>query len=453
MSITVFRYENVPISDLKQRSESKNPRRGAVDAIAESLNTNGQYSPLVVNESTNEVLVGNHRLLAMKKLGWETCSVGYVDVSPEDADRIVIADNRTADLGSYSPDVLGDILAGLPDIEGTGFNEQDLALILSAQENDPVTTSLLMDVVSPPAITWDHVEAEGSPDVEGEQVESVLPTSPVSPPTSRPSRIIDTLDAISSELEGVLALKESVTFPVVNEWGIPELRSDYLLESIPDDLDTWAGAKVTPDTGGWWLYNYGVDSAAGLPWDRTILSFYTYDHYFENWWRQPAHYTAKVINAGIRSVITPNYSLYTDDPPAVQLWNVYRSRWLGRYFQEAGLKVIPDVDSPDIDSLDWTLLGVPVGCPIVGHQLQTLDRDDVSQHERAMEVLEEIIRRLSPEIVLIYTGPTGQRLIESRKWGTEMVILGNRAMKRRGVAFDVVGNVPGHMAGNADAGD
>jgi hypothetical protein len=62
-----------------------NARRGDVPAIAESLAQNGQYKPVVVNVGTttgrpDEVLVGNHTLLAARSLGWESIDVCYVDV-------------------------------------------------------------------------------------------------------------------------------------------------------------------------------------------------------------------------------------------------------------------------------------------------------------------------------------------------------------------------------------
>ena len=443
---TVDRYERVKLTDLIQRDMSKNPRRGALDIIKESLQERGQYSPLTVNESTMEVLVGNHRLIAMREMGWDECDIAIVNVSEQEANAIVLVDNRSADLGAYNPDVLGDILANVESVLGTGYSEQDLALILSANEEDPMTTSLLMEALSPDPIVWDHEEEEIEdldvlPEDHGAEDEE-LPVSASKPkvkppkPSKNPGKLIESLDQISDELEGILDLKSTIKFPVQNAWGIPQVRPDYVVEKLPSPLDTWAGNEVTPDDGqSWWLYNYGVDSAAGLPFERSILSFYTYDHYFENWWRYPAKYTAKMLNAGIRVVVSPNYSLYVDDPPAVQLWNVFRARWLGRYFQEGGLKLIPDVDGPTIESLDWTLLGVPVGTPVIAHQFQTLNRDDIEQHEKAADVLEEIIARLDPKQVLLYTGPTGARIIESRTWKPEIVMLGNRASKRRGVVF------------------
>src|SRR5258708_1950419 len=84
----------------------KNPRQGAVRAIAESLSERGQYRPIVVNEGTLtgrplEVLAGNHTLAAALALGWPSIEATTVDVDDAEAARIVLADNRLADLGSY----------------------------------------------------------------------------------------------------------------------------------------------------------------------------------------------------------------------------------------------------------------------------------------------------------------------------------------------------------------
>jgi DNA modification methylase len=109
----------------------KNPRRGDTKAIADSLRTNGQYRPIVVNLGTrtgreNEILAGNHTYFAAEQLRWSTIQVSTVDVDDVGAARIVAADNRTADLGSYDNLVLAELLAGLPDLEGTGYSDNEL---------------------------------------------------------------------------------------------------------------------------------------------------------------------------------------------------------------------------------------------------------------------------------------------------------------------------------------
>lgn len=42
-------------------------------------------------------------------------------------------------------------------------------------------------------------------------------------------------------------------------------------------------------------------------------------------------------------LLTPDYSLYADMPRAVQLYNVFRNRWRGAYWQAQGLTVIPTI--------------------------------------------------------------------------------------------------------------
>ncbi|MER5917803.1 ParB N-terminal domain-containing protein [Streptomyces sp. NPDC001982] len=123
----------VPVDDLTEYH--RNPRNGDVDAIAESLRVNGQYKAIVVNRGThtgrpNEILAGNHTWAAAKQLGWEQIAATWVDVSDEDAARIVVVDNRTSDLAGYDSDLLADILEELPDLDGTGYDQNALDKLL-----------------------------------------------------------------------------------------------------------------------------------------------------------------------------------------------------------------------------------------------------------------------------------------------------------------------------------
>lgn len=115
-----------------------NPRRGNIPAIAESLRVNGQYKPIVVQKSTNFVLVGNHTLKAAISLGWKQIDVVFADIDDEHAKRIVLADNKTADGSTYDDAALLELLNSLPDIEGTGYDSGDVdALLASLQEPEP----------------------------------------------------------------------------------------------------------------------------------------------------------------------------------------------------------------------------------------------------------------------------------------------------------------------------
>ena len=126
---------DIPVGDL--RLYHRNPRVGNVERIKQSLTVNGQYKPVVVCVGTrtgrpNEVLAGNHTVKAARDLGWATIAAVTVDVDDDQAIRIVAADNRTSDLGEYDDRLLLELLADLPDLDGTGYDPGDLEALEAA---------------------------------------------------------------------------------------------------------------------------------------------------------------------------------------------------------------------------------------------------------------------------------------------------------------------------------
>ena len=130
--------ETIPTSDLTLYAN--NPRRGDINTIAESLQTNGQYRPIVINRGThtgtpNEVLVGNHTAQAIRLLAdmdptntqWDTVTAYVVDVDADHAARIVLADNRTSDQATYNDAELYALVQAVDhDLDGTGYSYDDL---------------------------------------------------------------------------------------------------------------------------------------------------------------------------------------------------------------------------------------------------------------------------------------------------------------------------------------
>jgi ParB-like chromosome segregation protein Spo0J len=117
----------VPITELTPYPG--NPRRGHVTALAQGLQEYGQYKPLVVQESTGRVLVGNQTFLAAQRLGWTDIAAVRVDVDDVTARKILAVDNRTNELGSYDGRMLLDLLESLRNsggVEGTGYSEDDV---------------------------------------------------------------------------------------------------------------------------------------------------------------------------------------------------------------------------------------------------------------------------------------------------------------------------------------
>ena len=161
------------LSDLQHYH--RNARRGNIKSIAESLRANGQYKPIVVNKGTktgraNEVLVGNHTLDAAESEGWENISAVVIDVTDEQARRIVLADNRTSDLGAYDDELLLELLMESDDLDGTAFTAEDveaLEHLTYSHDDGPRDLDALHDDVGDPTEQdgWVKVELLLPPDL------------------------------------------------------------------------------------------------------------------------------------------------------------------------------------------------------------------------------------------------------------------------------------------------
>ncbi len=121
------------------RRHPKNPRQGDVESIQESISANGFYGALVVQRSTGYVLAGNHRMEAAKREKADKLPVIWVDVSDEEALRILLADNRTNDVADYDNSALAqllkDLLSETGTLEGTGYDDDALSELLGELED------------------------------------------------------------------------------------------------------------------------------------------------------------------------------------------------------------------------------------------------------------------------------------------------------------------------------
>lgn len=159
----------VPLDGLKPYGQ--NPRKGNVSVIVDSLSRHGQYRPIVVRAKTFEVLAGNHTLAAARELGWEEIAATFVDVTDDEAARIVLVDNRAADLGSYDDVVLADLLGSLPDLEGTGFDTDDLDFLRELGTPHTGDDDLADTLDEADRSVWPWVKVQLDPEVHAQWVE------------------------------------------------------------------------------------------------------------------------------------------------------------------------------------------------------------------------------------------------------------------------------------------
>ena len=118
----------IPINDVQPHP--LNPRKGDVSAIEASIRENGFYGFIVVQPTTSYILKGNHTWRALRRLGYKTVPVHFLDCDDAQAERVLLADNKVSDMGSYDEKRLLAILdihsKRTGTVEGTGYEQDDL---------------------------------------------------------------------------------------------------------------------------------------------------------------------------------------------------------------------------------------------------------------------------------------------------------------------------------------
>jgi hypothetical protein len=136
---TYLETREIPLKDLTPFPG--NARRGNVPVIRESIRTNGQYRSLIVRQTDDAltILAGNHTKEALEGEGRSFARCEVIECDDETAKKIVLADNRAADLGDYEQELLRDLLDDLDDLEGTGYTPDDLDDLFAETESVPET--------------------------------------------------------------------------------------------------------------------------------------------------------------------------------------------------------------------------------------------------------------------------------------------------------------------------
>jgi hypothetical protein len=171
-------------------------------------------------------------------------------------------------------------------------------------------------------------------------------------------------------------LHASETFDSDNEYGIPVIEKCSL---VPAQLVQWGSRP---------------DLFAALP--GSAVHFFIDDYRFETVWKHPARNLDAIEHVGC--ALSPDFSLFRDMPLVMQMWNVYRNRWLGCYWQSYGVKVIPAISWSEPH--DFCYAGVEKGS-IVAISSVGLRRDQEA-HRLFREGFEKMIEALRPETILCY---------------------------------------------------
>lgn len=135
-----------------------------------------------------------------------------------------------------------------------------------------------------------------------------------------------------------------------------------------------------------------------------IVHFFLYDYKFERVWKDPDHDIEKLKR--YRAVLSPDFSIYVEMHPMMQLYNTFRNRWCGAYFASKGMRVIPTVSWGDESSFAFCFEGIPKGSTVaVSTYMVSEHGNRADQKPFFMKGYEELLRRVEPERILCYHEP------------------------------------------------
>lgn len=130
------------------------------------------------------------------------------------------------------------------------------------------------------------------------------------------------------------------------------------------------------------------------------IHFYIDDYQFERLWNNPGKYTD--VLREYECILSPDFSLYMDMPMPMKIWNIYRSRMIGQYYQNRGIKVIPTISWAEEDTFKFCFDGIPK------HSIVSISTIGVKRDKDAFGVwkdgVDEMIKRIEPTDILIYGG-------------------------------------------------
>ena len=170
-----------------------------------------------------------------------------------------------------------------------------------------------------------------------------------------------------------------LTFPSSTANAIPDLQpSDF----VPQNLAAWNMPRHR---------DYAAVSGGAL-------HFFLDDYRFETVWSAPERLLPRVLAVG--AALTPDFSLWRDMPRAAQVWNVYRSRWCGAYWQSKGVHVIPTACWGAHETFDFCFDGIPPYSTVAisSTGIRTTNEDQALFRAG----IQELITRTQPKLLLAY---------------------------------------------------
>ena len=135
-----------------------------------------------------------------------------------------------------------------------------------------------------------------------------------------------------------------------------------------------------------------------------MVHFFLYDYRFERVWKNPDNDIEKLSR--YRAVLSPDFSMYLEMAPVMQLYNVFRNRWCGAYWASKGIRVVPTVNWGNESTFDFCFEGIEKGSVVAVSTYMASEHDHrQDQKEWFMAGYNEMLRRIEPERIICYNTP------------------------------------------------
>ncbi|MBR4656551.1 MAG: DUF4417 domain-containing protein [Oscillospiraceae bacterium] len=133
---------------------------------------------------------------------------------------------------------------------------------------------------------------------------------------------------------------------------------------------------------------------------NTGVHFYVDDDQFERVWNNPEKYLDVLLEYDC--ILSPDFSLYMDMPMPMKIWNIYRSRQIGAYYQSYGIKVIPTISWAEAATFAFCFQGIEKGSVV------SISTIGVKRDPAALEIwragVAAMIEHIEPSAIVVYGG-------------------------------------------------
>lgn len=197
--------------------------------------------------------------------------------------------------------------------------------------------------------------------------------------------------------------QEIMQFESNNKYGFPEIEGTQTSGDKMLRFMDWMGCE-DPE-------NY-------------VAHFYYDDYRFMSAWREPNKYVDRLKK--FKAVVSPDFSLYTDFPKALQILSCYRRQWCGAYWQSLGIDIIPDVVWGDKETFEFCFDGIPKNSTVAVSTVGVKRNPDWNGKNSTLFIdgYNEMIKRLNPKTVILYgdiiDGIEGDNIINVPSYYAEM---------------------------------